>query len=212
MKASGAIGALALAAALLTGCVDRRFVVTTDPPGAIVYRDGVYLGATRRRSLHLLCKYHFMIVKEGYETLQVDQEIKTPWYEFPGIDFLSETLLPYNVVDRREFHYKLEPRKLPDEQQFLQQAQALRKRGLDLGPGKLALTGGQPPAPPVVLPPPGILPIAPPDMGGGNQPPPVVNPTTVPGPAAQPIGGTTPNFPPGTSAPPPITSPSAPQG
>lgn len=212
MKASGAVGALALAAALLTGCVDRRFVVTTDPPGAIVYRDGVYLGATPVDDHFIYYgKYHFMIVKEGYETLQVDQEITTPWYEFPGIDFLSETLLPYSVVDRREFHYKLEPRKLPDEKQFLQQATDLRNRGLALGPGKLALTGGQPPAPPVVLPPPGILPIAPPATGSVNQPPPGVNPVTVPGPAAQPIGGASPNFPaPGSSAPPPMTSPSVP--
>ncbi len=101
-----------------------------------------------RRSLYLLRKYHFTIVKEGYETLQVDQDITTPWYEYAPIDFFSETCLPYTVIDRREFHYKLEPRKLPDQAQFLQQAQNLREKGLALGPGKLAAQ----------TPPPGVKP------------------------------------------------------
>ena len=68
----------------LLGCVDRRYVVTTDPPGAVVYRNGQYLGATPVDDHFIYYgKYHFTIVKEGYETLQIDQEIKTPWYEFP---------------------------------------------------------------------------------------------------------------------------------
>src|SRR5258708_6868914 len=114
---------LALASAFLLGCVDRRYVITTDPPGAVVYCNGNYLGATPVDNHFIYYgKYHYTIVKEGYETLQIDQDISTPWYEYPPIDFFSETLVPYNVVDRREFHYKLEPRKLPDQGQLLQQA------------------------------------------------------------------------------------------
>ena len=29
-------------AGMLTGCVDRRYVITSNPPGAIVLRDGKY--------------------------------------------------------------------------------------------------------------------------------------------------------------------------
>src|SRR5438552_5752348 len=116
-------------AGALTGCVERRYVVYTDPPGALVLRNGQALGASPVDDHFIYYgKYHFTIVKEGYETLQVDQEIRSPWYEYPPIDFFSETLLPYNVLDRREFHYKLEPRKLPDERQFLQQAADLRQK------------------------------------------------------------------------------------
>src|SRR5258707_9893880 len=127
MRASGGVLTLALAAAFLVGCVDRRYVITTDPPGAVVYRNDQYLGAAPVDDHFIYYgKYHFTIVKEGYETLQVDQEIKAPWYEIPGIDFITETIVPYNIIDRREFQYKLEPRKLPDQNQFLQQAAALR--------------------------------------------------------------------------------------
>ncbi|CAN5576932.1 hypothetical protein BH10PLA2_BH10PLA2_22440 [soil metagenome] len=171
MKARGAVISMALASALLNGCVERRYVITTDPPGAVVNQDGRYLGATPADNHFIYYgKKHFEIVKEGYETLQVDQEISTPWYEYPGLDFISETLTPFRIIDRREFHYKLEPRKLPDQAQFIQQAQLLRQKGLELGPGK-------PSGPPAQSPPPGVLPnVSPPPgvMSTGNMvaPPP----------------------------------------
>jgi hypothetical protein len=161
MKARGAVMSMALASALLSGCVERRYVVTTDPPGAVVYRDGKYLGATPVDDHFIYYgKVHFDIVKEGYETLQVDQEISSPWYEYPPLDFISETLTPYRIIDRREFHYKLEPRKLPDQAQFIQQAGLLRQKGLELGPGKPRAGAEQSPPPgglPNVSPPPGVL-------------------------------------------------------
>jgi hypothetical protein len=152
MKAREAVISMALASILLSGCVERRYVVTTDPPGAVVYVNGdQYLGATPVDNHFIYYgKTHFKIVKEGYETLQVDQELSSPWYEYPPLDFFAETLLPYTVIDRREFHYKLEPRKLPDQAQFIQQAQVVREKGLALGPGKPS----GPPAP--VSPPPGV--------------------------------------------------------
>ena len=185
MKASGGVLTLAVASALLLGCVDRRYVITTDPPGAVVYRNGVYLGATPVDDHFIYYgKYRFTIVKEGYETLQIDQEIKTPWYEFPPIDFFSETLLPYSVIDRREFHYKLEPRKLPDQGQLLKQAAELRTKGLLLGPGKPGADPVQT-AQPVV--PPFVAPIT-------NPSPYTSSPITTPIPPAGATGGSVPTI------------------
>jgi hypothetical protein len=194
MKASGGVLTFALAAACLVGCVDRRYVITTDPPGAVVYRNDHYLGATPVDDHFIYYgKYHFTIVKEGYETLQVEQDISTPWYQYPGIDFIAEALVPYQVIDRREFHYKLEPRKLPDQNQFLQQAAALREKGLALGPGKPGSAAAPvPPGVPVgpdplmgpgsnTAPPPGspYIPISPPP-GAVVTPAPVVGSAVTP--------------------------------
>lgn len=122
-----------------TGCVERRYVITSDPPGAIVYRNGQYLGATPVDDhFTYYGKYHFMIVKPGFETLQVDQEIPTPWYQWVPIDFVSENLVPWKVTDRREFHYQLQPRKVVNTNELLNQAQNLRNRGWSLGPGTVA--------------------------------------------------------------------------
>ena len=178
MKASGGVLTLAVASALLLGCVDRRYVVTTDPPGAVVYRNGQYLGATPVDDHFIYYgNYHFTIVKEGYETLQVDQEVKSPWYEYPPIDFFSETLVPYNVIDRHEFHFKLEPRKLPDQGQLLKQAAELRTKGLLLGPGKPGAAPAQT-----------AQPIVPPFIVPGTNPSPYASPTAAPPPTASTFG------------------------
>src|SRR6516225_7361266 len=101
---------MAVCAGLLSGCVERRYVITTDPPGAIVLRNGEPIGAAPADDHFVYYgNYHFTVIKEGYQILQVDQEISAPWYEYIPLDFFSENLFPYRVVDVRRFHYRLEP-------------------------------------------------------------------------------------------------------
>jgi hypothetical protein len=153
---------MAICAGLLSGCVDRRYVITTDPPGAIVLRNGQPIGATPVDDHFVYYgKYHYTIIKDGYETLQVDQDIPAPWYEYPFIDFFSENVFPWPVVDVRRFHYRLEPRRVVNTNDLIGEAQNLRNRGLSLGPGRAA------PAPQPV-------PAVPPSAGAqpGPSPPP----------------------------------------
>src|SRR5579864_2757476 len=108
MKRWGWILSAALGAAALAGCVERRYVVYTDPAGAVVFRNGQILGQAPADDYFVYYgKYDFTLVKEGYETQQVQQEIKAPWYEFPGLDFISENLVPWRIIDRRVFTYRL---------------------------------------------------------------------------------------------------------
>ncbi len=141
MRRACCLGVL-LAAGLLAGCVERKYVITSDPPGAIVYRNGQYLGATPVDDHFVYYgHYHFTLVKEGYETLHVDQPIDTPWYEWLGIDFVSENLWPFNVKDVRRFDYQMQPLQLPHTDEVLERARQLRERGQGLGP----LPGTEPP-------------------------------------------------------------------
>src|SRR5262249_15715254 len=117
------------------GCVERRYVVTTDPPGAVVLRNDQPIGASPADDhFTYYGKYHFTLIKEGYETLQVIQPIRAPWYEYFPLDFISENLIPWSIVDVRRFHYGLEPRRMPTPDQLLNQAQPLRGRGQELQP------------------------------------------------------------------------------
>ena len=126
---------IAMCAGLLSGCVERRYVIYSDPPGAIVLRNGRPIGATPVDDhFDYYGKYDFTIMKDGYETLQVQQEIPAPWYEWIGIDFFSENVMPFQVEDVRQFHYKLEPRKVVNTNELMHDAQNLRNRGLSLGP------------------------------------------------------------------------------
>jgi hypothetical protein len=156
--------AVALGTGTLAGCVERRYVVYTDPPSAMVLRNGQPIGGPSPSDDHFVYygNYHFTIIKEGYETLQVDQMIPTPWYEYFPLDFISENLVPWMIEDRREFHYRLEPRRVVNTDEMLKDAQNLRNRGLSLGPGVPPAT----PAVPAVATPAAIAPPANPASPG----------------------------------------------
>ncbi len=173
MRPTPWLGAVLLAAGLATGCVDRRYVVTSDPPGALVYRNGQPIGTTPVDDYFVYYgKYHLTLVKDGYETLQIDPVLQAPWYEIPPLDFFSENLYPFKVRDIRRLHLQMQPALTVRPDDLLNRAQALRQRGqvlVPLGPdGKPAA----PAAPALVGPPP--------------TPPPAVFPTPPPGPVVQP--------------------------
>jgi len=62
---------MAVCAAAVTGCVERRYVIYTDPPGAMVLRNGQTLNATPVDDHFVYYgKYKFTIFADGYETLK----------------------------------------------------------------------------------------------------------------------------------------------
>jgi len=162
MKRILAFLALALPV-LLSGCVDRRYVIQSDPPGALVYRNGVPIGSTPVDDHFIYYgKYDFTLVKDGYETLHVQQEIPAPWYEWPGIDFISENLIPCTIRDVRRFNYKLNPVQHIRTDEILSRAEELRQRGRSIGA----------PPPPPPPPPPGTTPLPVPTLGAPDTGPP----------------------------------------
>jgi hypothetical protein len=146
-------GCVLLAAGLLSGCVERRFVIASDPPGAAVYRDGQLIGTAPVDDYFVYYgKRQYTLVLDGYETLKVDQPAPPPWYQYPGIDFVAENVWPATIRDvRRPPPYQLQPLQTPNPQQVLQRGQELRSRGETIGPPP-------PPAPPPSGPPPLVPP------------------------------------------------------
>ncbi len=135
MRSQAMLLAVAACAGLLAGCVEQRYVVTTDPPGAVVVRNGQPLGQSPVDDHFVYYgNYHFTIILDGYETLQVDQDVTTPWYEYFPLDFFSENIIPWKVRDVRRFHYKLEPRRMVNTTELLKQAENLRNRGISIRP------------------------------------------------------------------------------
>jgi hypothetical protein len=173
MKRTMATWAALAVAVLTTGCIEQRYVITSSPVGgadavagrdfgATVYRNGVLLGQTPVDDNFVFYgKYHFTLVKDGYETLQVDQDIPAPWYEWPGVDFFTEVLYPFKVRDVRAFHYQLQELQRPPAAEVLIHGQQLRDRGQAINPAPAA---PPPPTPPVLsAPQPEAPPMPPPD-------------------------------------------------
>ena len=124
-----------IVAAGLTGCVERRYVITTDPPGAMVLRNYQNIGAAPADDFFVYYgNYHFTLIKDGYATMQVDQDIPTPWYEYFPLDFVSENLFPWRIKDVHRFHYKLEPLQPIRSEEIINRAGQLRNRGQTLTP------------------------------------------------------------------------------
>ena len=124
-----------LAPLALAGCVERRFVIITDPPGAIVTDErGQNLGpAPADKSFVHYGTYEFILRKDGYQTMSVREEIKAPWYEWPFLDFVSENLIPWTIRDVRRKEYVLQPLQIIPPENVLQQGQLLRERGRNVG-------------------------------------------------------------------------------
>jgi hypothetical protein len=153
MMRSAWLGAAFLVAVAATGCVERRYVVTSDPPGALVYRNGVPLGPTPVDDFFVYYgAYDLTLVKDGCETLHARVKIDPPWYEYPGLDFISENLFPYTIRDIREggqFHFILQPTAAVRPDDVLNRAAELRVRGRTLEP----LSDDKAPPPVPIVPP-----------------------------------------------------------
>ena len=120
---------LLLIAPVLCGCVQRRMTISSNPPGAIVKVDDVEIGRTPvSTSFIYYGTRKIQLSKAGYETLTVLQPVPTPWYQWPGIDFVSEHFAPGKINDDRLFSYNLEPAVAVPTDQLLDRAQQLRKQ------------------------------------------------------------------------------------
>ncbi len=127
---------LAVLAATLCGCVERRLYIRSEPPGADVYIDGEHVGMTRpetdpRGPFYVNFSYYgareYTLRKPGYETVSGVKQLETPWYEYPPLDFFAEVLAPWLIVDEHEINVKLRPLSAADVEALYRQAQAYRE-------------------------------------------------------------------------------------
>ena len=129
------LAALAALALLGTGCVDRRFVVTTNVPGAAVEVDGQPLGPTPVDAAYLYTgAREFRATAPGYEPLNQVVKFEPKWWDYPGLDLFAEVLWPFRIEDVRRVHLDLQPVVPRSAEEILAGAEALKVRGLALPP------------------------------------------------------------------------------
>jgi hypothetical protein len=177
--------ALALAA-MPTGCVTRRYVITSSPPGAVVYRDGQPIGATPVEEPFIYYgKYHFRLVKDGFEPLDVEPRLQTPWFQYVGVDFITENFVPYTFRDVQVLHFELKPLIPVRHDDLKNRAEILRQRGklIQPPPGIILPRRPQQQPPP---PPPPAAPTLPAPLPGA----PAASPPALPPPIPQTTGTT----------------------
>ena len=103
--------------------------VRTNPPGAMVSVDNQVIGASPASTPFVYYGTREIRVEaDGYRTETIRRKIKPPWYQFPGIDFIAETLYPGELRDERIIDVMLVPKVIPPAEEVIQRADALRQQ------------------------------------------------------------------------------------
>ena len=117
------------------GCVERKVLIRSNPPGALVYVDEHEVGIT---PVAISPIYYgnrtIRLVKDGCETKTVIQPMPPPWYEVPPLDFFSENAIPGTLHDERTLDFQLQPQGVVPKEELLARAESLR-RGTPAGAG-----------------------------------------------------------------------------
>jgi len=140
--------AAVLACACQAGCVRRRLMIRSNPPGALVYVDNVPVGETPvATEFTYYGTRTVQLVKDGFETITVKQPVKPPWYELPGVEFISENLWPRELRDERVLDFQLEPQRITPMGKLKERAENLRRSARQgfVAPLVYPPTGGHPP-------------------------------------------------------------------
>jgi hypothetical protein len=113
-----------------SGCMDKMLTVRSDPPGALVFLNGVEAGRTPvTRDFVWYGTYDVAMRKPGYQTLRAHSKVIAPWWGWVPFDLLAE-LAPLRFRDEQTLRYTLKPETAAasDPQQMLNRAEALSER------------------------------------------------------------------------------------
>jgi hypothetical protein len=114
---------------LLTGCVERRLTINTQPQGALVVLNDEEIGTSPvTTSFEWYGDYWVRISKEGYETLDTHRNLKGPWYDQFPFDFFAQILYPKRIIDSYEWTFELAPQKQPTPEELIREAEKLKEQ------------------------------------------------------------------------------------
>jgi hypothetical protein len=134
MKISKLIALVALIALAIamTGCVERKLTINTNPPGGLVVLNDEEVGvAPVTVNFSWYGDYKVRILKEGYEILNTHRMLKAPLHDGFPFDLFAEILWPGRIIDEYEWTFDLAEYQAPDRDKLIESAQEIRKRTKD---------------------------------------------------------------------------------
>lgn len=130
MRGAGLAIAVVCAAAVVGGCAQRRIVITSEPPGALVWLNDVEIGRTPVEASFLYYgTYDVQVRLEGYEAINTGRTAWAPWYEYPPFDLVAE-MSPVPVRTTIRWHFDLTPigTEATNEGALMDRAREMRER------------------------------------------------------------------------------------
>jgi hypothetical protein len=125
------------------GCVERRYTIRSNPPGALAIVNGEEIGPTPvSRNFTYYGPREITLIADGYQTQTFIQPVSSPWYDNYLTEFFSENVIPWTIRDEREFTYRLQPATVPPSEELDARAESLRRVGqAPLPPRRRGLLG-----------------------------------------------------------------------
>ena len=111
----------------ISGCVNRRLIVRTQPEGAFVTLDGTPIGTTP-----LAARYSYggsrdiQIELDGYETIKQKVDLTDPFFLRPPLSFFTENFSPVEIRHQPRLDFQLQTKQRVNAEGLLQKASTLR--------------------------------------------------------------------------------------
>lgn len=114
---------------LLSGCVERKLTIKTNPEDALVTLNDEEIGLSPVTvNFNWYGDYYVRIQKEGYDTLNTHRELKGPWYDYFPFDFFAQIVNPSRIVDTYEWTFDLAPARPISREELIQNAQRMQNQ------------------------------------------------------------------------------------
>ena len=133
-----------------SGCVERKLLIRSDPPGAPAWVDEEPVGETpvtydfehyggRRIRVGPVRDENGAVVRESMEQVK---RIEAPWYETFPLGFFSEVVWPFTITDQRVVRCELQSAAEEEDQYgeeaargVLEQGRSFREKAMSPAPG-----------------------------------------------------------------------------
>ncbi len=112
----------------LTGCVERKLTINTEPSGALVMLNDEEIGISPVTvNFQWYGDYKVRIQKEGFETIDTHRNLKAPLHDAAGLDLLA-TIWPERREDHYTWTFELNPYVPPSRDELIKNARDLQRR------------------------------------------------------------------------------------
>ena len=111
----------------MTGCVNRRVIVRTQPEGAFVTLDGTPIGTTPLAAHYVYGgSRDIQIEKDGFETIKQKVDLTDPFFLRPPLSFFTENFSPVEIRHQPVLDFQLQTKQRINSEVLLQRASTLR--------------------------------------------------------------------------------------
>ena len=120
---------LLIALLAVSGCVERKLTIVTNPAGAQVFLNDEEIGVSPvTTSFNWYGDYNITIRKQGCETLQTHRKLEAPWYDLFPFDFVIGVLYPGRIIDSYEWSFDLKPQREIGRQELIKAAEYIKSQ------------------------------------------------------------------------------------